>query len=57
MFFIEGPVFHNKDFELCPICDWCHFWIQEEEPDRAKMENYLSLNEARQAYKEGKEVY
>ena len=44
-------------YEDCPICNWTHDEVQEDFPDWAKCANIMSLNEARQAYKEGKEVY
>ncbi len=42
--------------EYCPVCDWCHSFLQENHPDDKKMDNIMSLNEARQAFKEGKEI-
>ena len=41
----------------CPICNWYNFESQEKHPDWKNMDNIMSLNEARQAYKEGKEIY
>lgn len=41
----------------CPICNWCNFELQEDHPDWKKMDNIMSLNEARVAYKEGREIY
>lgn len=44
-------------FEQCPVCNWAHWFLQEENPDYKNMDNIMSLNEAKQAYKEGKEIY
>ena len=41
----------------CPICNWYNFELQEDIPDWKKMDNIMSLNEAREAYKEGREIY
>lgn len=43
--------------EYCPVCGWCHSFLQEMYPDDKKMDNIMSLNEAKQAFKEGKEIY
>lgn len=43
--------------ETCPICNWTYSFIQEEFPDDKKCENVMSLNEARKAYAEGREIY
>ena len=47
----------KQRFINCPICNWCNEELQEEHPDVGKMDNIMSLNEAKQAYKEGKEIY
>ena len=47
----------RKPYINCPICNWYNFEFQENHPDWGKMDNIMSLNEARQAYKEGKEIY
>ena len=43
--------------ELCPVCNWTHWFIQEMYPDDKNQDNIMSLNEAKQAYKEGKEIF
>lgn len=43
--------------EQCPVCGWMWSFIQEEFPDDKRCENVMSLNEAKQAYAEGKEIF
>ena len=47
----------TEPFEDCPVCGWCNDVVQEGKPDWKKCGNFMSLNEAKQAYKEGKEIY
>ena len=35
----------EEDFELCPVCDWQHDRVQEDEPDLAGGANRPSLND------------
>ena len=55
------PVCHKhtftEDSEQCPVCNWTHWFFQEEHPDRKNMDNIMSLNEAREAYAKGEEIY
>ena len=44
-------------YEICPVCGWEDDELQNEEPDFAGGANDMSLNEAKQAYKEGRKVY
>ena len=44
-------------FQVCKVCGWENDYFQNEEPDFAGCANQMSLNEAKQAYKEGKKVY
>lgn len=46
-------------FEVCKVCGWENDWFQNEEPDIGGEggANIMSLNEARQAFKEGKEIF
>lgn len=46
-----------EPFEECPVCNWVFDSVQEMEPDLKKCGNYMSFNEAKQAYEEGKEIY
>lgn len=43
-------------FEECPVCDWCYDVYQESHPNCAKCGNIMSLNEAKEAYKNGKGI-
>lgn len=47
----------KEDYDICPVCNWCHDIWQEENPDIKNMDNIMSLNEAKQAFKEGKEIF
>jgi len=47
----------TEDSELCPVCNWTHWFLQEEHPDLKNMDNIMSLNEAKEAYKNGIEIY
>lgn len=44
------------DYEICPICKWEDDPIQSKEPDYAGGANKMSLNEAKEAYKQGRKV-
>lgn len=44
------------DYDICDICDWCNDALQNKEPDYRGGANKMSLNEARQAYKEGRQI-
>ncbi|HWQ41310.1 MAG TPA: CPCC family cysteine-rich protein [Desulfosporosinus sp.] len=44
-------------YEICPICGWEDDDLQRNEPDYRGGANEMSLNEAKEAYKRGKEVY
>ena len=45
-----------NDMDFCDVCDWCNDAIQNERPDYPGGANKMSLNEARQAYKEGRQI-
>ncbi len=49
---------HNftAPFEDCPICNWCNDVVQEENPTWYGCGNIMSFNEAKEAYKNGKEI-
>lgn len=47
--------FYN-DMDICPVCDWCNDALQEREPDYEGGANRMSLNEAKEAYKQGKQI-
>lgn len=46
----------ENDFDICPYCMWENDGVQYDDPDYAGGANQMSLNEARKAYKEGREV-
>jgi len=52
-----GKFAFTRWYEYCATCNWNHNPLQEEFPDDKKMENIMSLNEAKQAYKDGIEIY
>lgn len=45
-----------NDMDICDVCDWCNDAIQNDQPDYPGGANRMSLNEARQAYKEGRQI-
>lgn len=47
----------TPDNIYCPVCNWCQSSFQELHPDWKNMDNLMSLEEAREAYKEGREIY
>ncbi len=48
----------DEDFydDICPVCGWQRDSLQEKNPDYENGENFMSLNEAREAYKRGEMV-
>ena len=46
-----------EDFEICSACGWQNDHYQMDHPDRRGGANNMSLNEAREAYKNGKEIH
>ena len=46
-----------EPFEECPVCHWTFDIVQECYADVGGCGNYMSLNEARKAYEEGKKIY
>ncbi len=44
------------DFDVCEVCNWENDPIQYYKPDYPGGANHMSLNEARQAYREGRQV-
>lgn len=49
--------YFEDGFDICPVCNWTNDIAQEKYPDAKKLGNFMSLNEARQAFKEGKEIF
>ncbi len=56
------PVCHRhmfdfpNSFDECPVCGWMDDAVQEDYPDWANCANDMSLNQAREAWKQGKRV-
>ena len=46
----------QNSYEICPICNWEDDGVQVDDPDYAGGANQMSLNQARQAYKEDRKV-
>ena len=44
------------DYDVCPVCGWSNDVVQRDEPDLKNCGNDMSLNEAREAYKNGKPI-
>lgn len=50
--------FEEKDaYEECPVCGWVDDLLQRCDHDYAKGFNRTSVNEARELYKQGKQVW
>ena len=47
---------YKADFEICPNCGWEYDKVQNEDPEYGGGANEMSLNEAREAYVNGKEI-
>ncbi|GHU76133.1 hypothetical protein FACS189461_3330 [Spirochaetia bacterium] len=45
-----------KFFDICPVCGWEDDPVQRNNPDYDGGANHLSLNEARRAFAEGKDL-
>jgi hypothetical protein len=45
-----------NDMDICDVCDWCNDAIQNDQPDYPGGANRMSLNEAKKAYKEGRQI-
>lgn len=47
---------YRNCMDICDVCSWCDDAIQEGSPEYAGGANIMSLNEARKAYREGRQV-
>lgn len=47
---------YENDMDLCPICNWSNDDLQRRQPDYKGGANHMSLNQAREAYKQGKQI-
>lgn len=48
---------YDDFFEVCPVCGWEDDGVQRDDPDYGGGANHMSVNQARKAFAEGKEVY
>ena len=46
----------ENEYEICPICGWEDDLVQRSDPDYRGGANQMSVNEAREAYRNGKLV-
>ena len=46
----------KNDFDICPVCNWQCDVVQNDDPDYAGGANKMRLNQAREAWKNGKNV-
>lgn len=46
----------DDNFEICPVCGWEDDGIQRDDPDYDGGANHMSLNQAKKAWAEGKEI-
>jgi len=44
------------DGDVCEFCKWFHDVVQEDNPDEEDGENHMSLNQAKEAWKNGIEI-
>lgn len=47
----------RDNYEICEVCGWEDDDIQSDDPDYSSGANHISLNEARKAWSEGKELF
>lgn len=45
-----------EDFDICTVCHWQSDPVQNDDPDYCGGANEMSLNEAREAFKNGEQV-
>ena len=45
-----------EEFDFCPICNWCNDINQKLHPDRIGGGNNMSLNQAKEAYRNGEKI-
>ena len=46
----------DEDFYICPICGWENDGVQNHHYDYAGGANWMSVNQAREAFRNGKQV-
>ncbi len=47
---------YEDSFVICPVCSWTDHQYQNENPDEDLLENRMSLNQAREAWKNGQPI-
>ena len=47
---------YRGSYDICDVCGWIDESYQEDNPDEDCLANIMSLNEARKAYAEGREI-
>lgn len=52
----EKTLMERDNYEICKVCGWEDDDIQSADPDYAGGANHISLNEARKAWSEGKDL-
>jgi hypothetical protein len=52
----EKTIDNLGDYEICPICKWEDDPVQYKDPSYSGGANKMSLNEAREAFRQGKKV-
>ena len=53
---ICGKTTLKDEGDICDVCGWFRDLVQEKYPDETDCMNAMSLNEAKKAYKNGKEI-
>lgn len=46
-----------NSFDICEVCGWQDNAVQQNNPSYCGGANLMSLNEAKKAYRKGKEIY
>ena len=46
----------ESKFDICSVCGWQRDCVQEDNPNYEGGANKMSLNQAKQAYREGKKI-
>ena len=44
------------DFDICEVCGWQDDLVQLDDPDEEDCANHMSLNQAKEAWKNGQKV-
>lgn len=46
----------ENDFDICPLCNWENDGVQMDDPNETDCANKMSLNQAKEAWKNGEKV-